>query len=492
MAKKLGKRAKSLIALGAAVVLLAGAYLLVTLPGGEEEESPATEEESIILYECDKENITEFTLDRAEGSWSVEVEWQKPADEEEDAEAVFTLKGYPDTPVNDTTINGVLANVSSLKAVGVVESQTPSDLAPYGLDPAVVTATVKFTDGSSEVFYLGNETPAGNSYYMMKRADPAVYEVKLLYGNRFSYTLKDLVKTSVVPTIDTATLERLVLKREGQPDIEAVTYETSDDQARIGVSGFKIISPFTRPKDIDTEAFGAFLKDIAAIQMDDIVSLGTEKDQYGLSEPRMELLLKDSENTLRLYFGDDYGDDQVACIVEGYTPIYAVNKDKIAFLEDADPMALADSFVLLPLIDDVDKIEVTVEGKAHTMTIERRTEKAEEEGKEDKVVETFFLDGEQKDVDVFRKTYQALIGVTADTYTDDLALAEGETVVSITYYFNKPGTSPITVSYHAYDADFYAGAVDGDTQALVAKRKIEKMTSALETLAESEYTEEKE
>lgn len=484
-----GKRAKSLIALGAAAVVLAGAYVLVkTLPGGgAAEETPSPAAETVTLYECDKEDIAGFTLDTAGESFAVNVDRQETTKDDgaTQTETTYTLAGYPDVPVNDANAGNVLTNVSNLQAVSIVEDKTPADLAVYGLDPAAATAAIDFTDGSSVQFYVGNKTGAGNTYYMMKQGDPAVYEVKLLYANRFSYTREDMVKTDVLPAINTVAMERLLLKRAGQPDIEAAPYTTPEGQARIGVSGFKVVSPFTRPRDIDADTLDTFLQNVAAIRITGVASLDGDRDQYGLSEPRIELLETDADNTLHVYFGDDIGDTEIACMVEGYAPIYTVDKDSIAFLEEIKAPELADKFLLLPMIDDVKGIDVTVGGKNYAMTIERRTEKAEKEGEEDTVVETFFLDGVEKEDQAFRDAYQVLIGVRADTFSDDPAVIAGEPVASVTYTFVPQGTPPMTVSYYTYDTDFYGAALDGESQALVAKRKVDAIADAMTALEES-------
>ena len=480
---KLSKRAASLIGLGVALVVLAGAYVLIqVLPGGAQETpSPAAEE--IVLYESDEADVAGFTLENAAGSYAVIVGRQQ------ETMTTYTIEGYPDVPVNEANARDVLTNVSKIPAVSVVEEETPGDLIPYGLDPAAATATIDFTDGSSEVFYVGNKTGAGNTYYMMKQDDPAVYEVKLLYADRFSYTLEDMVKTDVLPMINTVALERMVLKRAGQPDIETAAYVTPEGQPHIGVSGFKVISPFSRPRDIDAEALDAFLQNVSAIEISGVASLdGDELDRYGLAEPRIELLEKDADNTLHVYFGDDIGENAVACMVEGYTPVYTVDTDSISFLEELKASELADKFLLLPMIDDVEGIDVSIGGHDYAMTIERRTEEAENEDEEDEIIETFFLDGVQRDEEVFRDAYSAVIGVRADTYADDPALTEGDPVASVTYHFTAG--DPLTVSYYPYDTDFYAGAVDGETQALVAKRKVDAIAGAIEDLQESEYVEE--
>lgn len=492
-----GKRATSLIALGAALVVLAGAYVLVKTLPGDAEETPSPAAEDITLYECEKEDVAGFTLDTAGASYAVTIDRQETTVTKDDGstdtqiETTYVIEGYPNVPVDTTHAGDVLTNVSNLQAVSVVESETPEDLTPYGLDPAAATATVDFTDGSNAAFYVGNKTGAGNTYYMMKQGDPAVYEVKLLYANRFSYTLEDMVKTDVLPAIDATALERVLLKREGQPDIEVAQYVTPAGQAHLGVSGFRVISPFSRPRDIDANTLDDFLKNAAAIELTGIASLdANDRDQFGLDEPRVELLEKDAGNTLHVYFGDETGDNEVACMVEGYTPIYTVDRDSISFLEALEAAELADKFILLPQINDVERIDVSIGGHDYSMTIQRHTEKAEEEGEEDKVIETYFLDGVQKDEDIFKDTYQVLIGVRADTYSDDPAVTEGETVAAITYSFTMPDMSPITVSYHAYDVDFYGGAVDGEPQALVAKRKVDVIADTMATLKESADVEE--
>jgi hypothetical protein len=496
MAKKLGKQACTLIALGAAVVVLVGAFLLIKLlPGAGEAEATPTPAADIIIYECDRNDITGFSLANADAAWDIQVRKQdktvtnSDGEQETQTETVYILTGYPDVPLNESNVGNVLTNFSRLVAKEVVETETPADLAPYGLDPPAVTAVVRLSGGTSQEIYLGNKTGAGNSYYMMKQGDPAVYTVALTYADRFSYTMDDLVKTNVVPALETTALDHILLKRAGQPDLEATHWTTPEGQARLGVAGFKIVKPYTIPKDINANTFDTFMTNIGAIGITGIVSLDdSQKAEYGLTEPRMELSAADASNAFTLYFGGDYGEEMVCCTVAGYAPIYAVDKQSIAFLETVTPEDLADKFLLLPMIDDVERVDITIGGGSHTMTIERRTEKATEEGAEDKVIETYFLDGVQKDEDAFKEVYQAAIGVTADVNTTDPALTEGATIATITYYFSIGDIPSMTVTYYTYDNDFYAGAVEGEPKALVAKRKVDAIATAMDTLIQSEYT----
>lgn len=496
MAKKLGKRATSLIVLAGAVVLLTGAYLLIRfLPkGGEAEATPSPAAEENVLYECDKDSITGFTLKSAGETWDVAVSKKDETVTNTDGtkttqtNTVYTLTDYPDVPVNEETGGNVLTNFSKILTVGPVETETPEDLTPYGLDPPVVTGTVRLADGTGTEIYLGNKTGAGNTYYMMKQGDPAVYEVKLTYGDRLSYTREDIVKTDVVPTLSMDSVSHVLLKRTGQPDIEAQHQDVQEGQAQLGVSVFKMVKPFSLSRDVSGEEFDTFLTNIGSIKMTGIISLDpAQKAEYGLDEPRIELSAQDADNSLTLYFGDDYGDGQIACMVKGYTPIYFVDKASVEFLENAKAEDLADKFLLLPMIDDVDSVDITIGGATHTMSIQRTTEKATEEGQEDKVVETYFLDGVQKNEDEFKAVYQAAIGVTADAYTDDPALSQGDAIASVTYHFNVGDIPTMTVSFYAYDVDFYAGALDGETKALVAQRKVDAIKTAMDTLIQSEF-----
>ncbi len=80
-------------------------------------------------------------------------------------------------------LDSVGRQLGSLVAGRVVEEQ-PSDLARYGLDRPVLTATVGLKDGRQEQLLFGQTNPAGLSRYARKGDDPRVYLVSnSLYGD---------------------------------------------------------------------------------------------------------------------------------------------------------------------------------------------------------------------------------------------------------------------------------------------------------------------
>ena len=109
---------------------------------------------------------------------------------------------YPyEVELKQINVDNIAYTFASLSAERVIEEETPEDLSIYGLDnpQAVGKATLK--DGSEKILYLGNETPKGNTYYLMVEGDPRVYEVWMNHGQHLLYTLADVRDKSLTRLI---------------------------------------------------------------------------------------------------------------------------------------------------------------------------------------------------------------------------------------------------------------------------------------------------
>lgn len=98
-------------------------------------------------------------------------------------------------PADPVRLDSVGRQLGSLVASRVVEEQ-PADLAAYGLDRPVLTATVGLKDGRQEQLVFGQTNPAGLSRYARKGGDPRVY----LVSNSLYEDLNRLVTEPPVAT----------------------------------------------------------------------------------------------------------------------------------------------------------------------------------------------------------------------------------------------------------------------------------------------------
>ena len=96
----------------------------------------------------------------------------------------WKLSPEPVFPVDSAKIKNIERSFTGMTANRTIEEH-PESLAAYGLDKPSARATAYLKDGEELTFLLGNKTPTGNNYYLMKEGDPAVYAAPSYVAGRF-------------------------------------------------------------------------------------------------------------------------------------------------------------------------------------------------------------------------------------------------------------------------------------------------------------------
>lgn len=174
---------RTIIALIAVLALLVAVYVYVEVAGVNEPETVATDR--IRILELSVENIANMVLvsedatlniERVGDSWEVDYPYPINLDSRRIDDIAFSFQGLMAETVLDENIE---------------------DLSVFGLDEPTVEATVTLMDGTRHTVYLGNRTPLGNTFYLMKSGDTRVFTVWGSHGNHFSYTINDLRDTAL-------------------------------------------------------------------------------------------------------------------------------------------------------------------------------------------------------------------------------------------------------------------------------------------------------
>ena len=132
-----------------------------------------------------------------------------------------------------------------------------------------------------------------------------------------------------------------------------------------------------------------------ALSIEDFVEDGVEDfAKYGLEDPSLELIIKDSENTLHLLFGNEYDEDKIYFRTLDTDSVYGMKKSNIEFAH-VKPFDLVEKFAYIVNIENVDKLEIEGRGKSYTLTLSRETQEAENEDEEDEVITTYMIDGKE-------------------------------------------------------------------------------------------------
>ena len=93
------------------------------------------------------------------------------------------------------------------------------------------------------------------------------------------------------------------------------------------------------------------------------------------------------------------------------------------------------NLMLLPFIDDVEKIDLMVYDKTYTIEVDA------EKDENDKTILTPHLDGQEMQVDAYRKMYQYLLAAPAEGINK--SEEQGTLVASFTYYYRKGGSDTV-------------------------------------------------
>lgn len=482
------KKRRNVLILVIALVVLSGVYVLLNNWPSKEEEGPT--KERVEISKCDKNDIVKMVLKSENGTLTFNrVEKEVVKEKDGKKETVIETEWEADYPhpviLKQMYVDDIAYSFASLYAERVIEEETPEDLEPYGLKDPQVVAEATLKDGSNIVLYLGNRTPAGNTYYLMAEGDPRVFEVWMNHGEHFSYTLADVRDKSLVE-IDPYELTYLKMQKKDSKPIEIkINDNQSEDEAQFGLGMWRMTQPYNEPMGVHSDNFQSVLDKLPGLAIEDFIDDDPQDlAKYGLEEPSAELLVKDNENTLHLYFGDEYEDGKkVYFKTADSKAVYGMKKDKIGFI-DTKPFDIVEKFTYIVNIDNVDKVIVEGRGKTHTLTLERTIEKAEKEGEEDEEITTYYVDGKEVEEKPFKKYYQSLIGILADA--ENNKELEENPEVKTTFFLNVGKEREVHVNYVPYDNDFYAVFRGGKAEFLVHKSQVQNMLNTLEALISGE------
>lgn len=151
-----------------AIALLAGAICLLKVTE-EPAETPDTTPESRLQYEKSSEKIESIYVENDKNSYTIVKNGEK-----------FAVSGLgEDVSLNEELLAAAAESVSRLVTEKVIE-ENASDLGKYGLDPAKLKITVKFSDGAKteKILLIGTELLDSSLSYFAFEGENTVYAVK--------------------------------------------------------------------------------------------------------------------------------------------------------------------------------------------------------------------------------------------------------------------------------------------------------------------------
>ncbi len=446
--------------------LLVGAYFFINYKksGTTDPAAQTTEtDKSIRVMEMDSQKISSIQYSSPEGE--------------------FTIKRQGDTWVMDpayelaldkNTVDNTVSSLADVVANKVIAEKSDR-LSDFGLDkPSVVK--VVLSDGSSKELEVGNKSPTGEDVYVKLKGQQKIYTVGGYYEDMIKVGRGHFASKQILP-IEATAVKKFGYKKDGNLQY-SIDIESESDM--------KILAPLK--EEADTTKISQLVQTVVQLEIKDIIE---EKPanlaKYGLDKPAYEITYGNKNTTKIVLLGDKAAADANSSTTSGnilYAKfpdaniVFTVDVSKLTFL-DVGLKDIISPFVYIPNINEVNKVELSIDGK--TTVSELKTVEGKKE--EDK----FKVDGkdanmkDSNDRSLFKAFYQAMIGVTFNKYQADLK-PQGTPEITIKYYM-KPDNKVVTVDFIPKDTNYYYAVKDGVyTNRLVLKNKFNEAEGVRDTL----------
>ena len=105
---------------------------------------------------------------------SLQRSGQPPVELSKDQTGVWQITSPKPLAADQESVSTILSTLSSLNSEKLLEEKT-SDLGPYGLASPALEVGVTLKDNKTQKLLIGDETPAGNAYYVALAGDPRLF-----------------------------------------------------------------------------------------------------------------------------------------------------------------------------------------------------------------------------------------------------------------------------------------------------------------------------
>ena len=484
---KLSKRARTLLAVCAAVVVLAGALTtLLLLPAPEDSASSGETSSTPAITVVDRSKDAEGeTVENPVKSMTIQLESEEIAfiTGEDGGLIVEQYKDLEPETYELSALASQTASITAVKDYGAVEN--PAD---YGFDNPTATVSATYHDDSTFSFEIGSQTPLKDGYYLRETGGTNVYEVELYVAETFTVPSTDYIGTTLMTSPEVredddsgqAVLRDMELSGTVRADKPFAFRMVTTEDTDFSLYTYMMTSPYLRGCNSDKiqnlQSFTALTASSA------VKAYPTEEDlaAYGLDEPysvaelhtAVSTLVDDpdasstssgeeaeqvtsfynvAEHTIRV--GDTDEDGNYYVMVDDIPVVYLVSSSSISTWVEAQYDDLADSLLFMRDITTVKNVSITIDGEKTTFDL---THYPDEEDRDDMMV---VKSGDQTlDTASFRSLYQNLMGITRYGATESKPTGDPDVTVEIVPMEGEGDT--IRVDLYQKDASLYTCVQD--------------------------------
>ena len=477
---------RNIIIMVVAVAVIAAAFIIVPKlkPAAVEEVStePTPDNSELFLSRLTVDDVDRVILEN-DGVETILI-----YDEET---GTYMAEGHEERTLNQSTVRNIFYTAAYVEAEGIA-AEDLSDVAQFGLDDPVSKVTAEYKDGTSSVFYFGNNVPGSGQHYMIKEGVDKIFMVWNNYGNNARLKLNDLIEIEK-QEFALEDLKVIRLHKDGEVYMEFTNM--SDRDTLVDMGTWKLTQPYYRSLSSSNsdDAFYSMTEDILNLDPDDILDSQGAPDAYGLDEPSIVIdLVPFNGEPLTISLGDKT-DGKYSMKFSDSDIIYEITENEFYFM-DYKPIDLVERLLTLVNIKYVAKIETTGIAGDNTVVVTNAEKKDEEgnlklDGNGNPVIDTGYIvegvtltDDEEEQGSWY---YQTILSAKI-TREADKDFVPGKLAGSIKLTLNTdPGE--FLIQFYEYDDYFYAVKFDNNDMLLIVNKKdIEKIPASYELLVKRE------
>jgi len=468
------KKARRLLwlALACACVTVVGALVLLNRREMQISDLPRNEDTAVVYQHRTVEEIAAITVENAEGSYTITQN-----------EGVCALEGRPDFVFSEAMLADILRNAALIMTEQTFLTVEESAWKDYGLATGSIRVSVRYTDGDSVAFRIGQPTPLETPlYYFRMEGDNRLGAISQDVQETYALSVNALHRVTN-PALNGELIDRIVFDGENAFAIER------------RAEGWYMTQPFGYP--LSHSAVNTLLKNLEGLRFSQYVCPEEEADlcAYGLSPARRTMTLSIAESILTGYdengqalasqrldayeltfaCGDDIGDILFYCLYRGDVVKATRFSSGILLTQGYEKLLLTQPFNIPTNLLTRLTWQQDGQTRVYDLTLTERIAPNGEIEKDasDRILYDVLVqrDGEAADAEAFLLSYARL----TDVKTND-ALPAGYTLnedaqpeVVIRLYFNGDERE---VAFYPYDALHWAVAVDGTARFYVSREAL--------------------
>lgn len=392
-------------------------------------------------------------------------------------------------PVSVEKVEDILSNFEAFGVSFIIENV--EDYSQYGLDDPECTISLSTAEQSYDI-KLGAFSKMDEQRYV----DIGDGNVYLVSNDPMDFLQSSL--SSMIEHDDTPGFENVVdITFDGSENYTIVKTEDSPNTYNIEDVYFAQIDGAELP--LDTSEITDYLNTITGLDLLTYATYNATEEElasYGLDNPELTVTVNYT------YTDDDDNEVSDTCVIHiGQNPeeLEAYEAAEEAEEEDLPDVSkyvrIGDSQIVYEL-DDVDyislslasynnlrhreviwadfetvtQIDITLEGKNHTITTSL--------DEEDEDAERVWYYGEEE-LDV-GKLQTALENLSADSFTDEVPSEKEE--ISLTVYLDNENFPQVKIQLYRYDGSLCLAVIDGETVSLVDRSAVMELVEAVQSI----------